>query len=43
MIPQNLLKKVHLASLKSDVDKLSIDKLKRVQTVLKFLKVKSIN
>ena len=40
MIPQNLLKKVHLASLKYEVDKLNIDKLKRVQTVLNIFKSK---
>ena len=40
MIPQNLLKKVDLASLKSEVDKLNIDKLKGVQTVLNIFKSK---
>ena len=40
MIPQNLLKKVDLTSLKSEVDKLNIDKLKGVQTVLNIFKSK---
>ena len=40
LIHQNLLKKVHLANLKSNVDKLDIDKLKNVPTNLSILKSK---
>ena len=37
---ENLLKKVDLASLKSEVDKLGIDKLEKVPTGLNSLKSK---
>ena len=40
LIHQNLLKKVDLANLKSNVDKLCIDKLKNVPTILSNLKSK---
>ena len=40
MIHQNLPKKINLANLKSDVDKLDIDKLKNVPTNLSNLKTK---
>ena len=40
LIHQNLLRKVDLANLKSDVDKLDIDKLKNVPTDLNNLKSK---
>ena len=40
MIHQNLLKKGDLANLKSNVDKLDIDKLKNVPTDLSYLKNK---
>ena len=40
LIHQNLLKKVDLANLKSDEDKLDIDKLKDVPTNLSNLKSK---
>ena len=40
LIHQNLLKKVDLASLKSNADKLDIDKLKNVPTNLNNLKSK---
>ena len=40
LIHQNLLKKVNLASLKSEVDKLDIDKLEKVPTGLNSLKSK---
>ena len=40
LIHQNLLKKVDLASLKSNADKLDIDKLKNVLTNLSSLKSK---
>ena len=41
LIHENLLKKVDLANLKSDVDKLDIDKLKNVPTNLSYLKNKA--
>ena len=40
MIHQNLPKKIDLANLKSDLDKLDIDKLKNVPTNLSNLKTK---
>ena len=40
---QNLLKKVDLANLKPDADKLDIDKFKNVPTDLIISKVKKIN
>ena len=40
LIHQNLLKKVDLANLKSNVDKLNIDKFKNVPTNLSNLKSK---
>ena len=40
LIYQILLKKTDLTNLKSDVDKLSIEKLKNVPSVLSNLKVK---
>ena len=40
LIHKNLLKKVDLASLKSEVDKLDIDKLEKVPTGLNSLKSK---
>ena len=43
LIYQILLKKTDLTNLKSDVDKLSIEKLKNVPSILNNLKVKLIN
>ena len=43
LMHQNLLKKVDLASLKSKVDDLDIDKLEEIPTDLNSLKSKSIN
>ena len=40
LIQQNLLKKVDLANLKSNVDKLDIDKFKNVSSALSSLKSK---
>ena len=40
MIHQNLPKKIDLANLKSDLDKLDIDKIKNVPTSLSNLKTK---
>ena len=42
LIHQNLRKKVDLANLKYDVDKLDIDKLKNVPISLSNLKVKYV-
>ena len=42
LIHQNLLKKVDLASLKSEVDKLDIDKFEKVATGLNCLKSKVV-
>ena len=43
MIHQNLVKKADLANLKSNVDKLDIDKLKNVPTNLNNLKINKID
>ena len=40
MIHQNLPKKIDLANLKSDLDKLDIDKIKNIPTSLSNLKTK---
>ena len=40
LIHQNLPKKIDLANLKSDLDKLDIDKIKNVPTSLSNLKTK---